>query len=130
MDRVSYLRGWIDLLSGVINGGAGVTDREKTHQIVILLIVNAWLFSGVANTLQERRFSCISTSDNEDAKASIFLSSIKSFFEVEDSHVGGSNLGTVQISLMVDKDTCWRNQNPLTLPPFWLGSLLEHWAFT
>jgi len=91
----------------MISSGVGATDREKTHQIVILLIVNAWLFSGVANTLQQRRFSCIGTSDNEDAKASIFLSSIKSFFEVEDSHVGGgSNLGALQISLMVDKDTC------------------------
>ena len=58
------------------------------HQIVIFLIVNAWIFSGVANTLQECRFSCIGTSDNEDAKASIFLSSVKSIVEVEDSHVG------------------------------------------
>ena len=56
------------------------------HQVVIFLIVNAWLCSGVANTFQERRFSCIGTSDNEDAKMSIFLSSIKSVVEV--THVG------------------------------------------
>jgi len=64
------------------------TNGQLTHQVVIFLIINAWLLSGVANTLQERRFSCIGTSDNEDAKASIFLSSVKSIVEVEDSHVG------------------------------------------
>jgi len=115
----------------MINGGIGATDREKIHQIVILFIVNAWLFSGVANTLQERCLSGIGTSDNENAKASIFLSSIKSFFEVEDSHVGGSNLRALQISLMVDKDTCCRNQRWLVPHHFRLeacpsiGHLLE-----
>ena len=72
------------MISGVVEG----TNRQLTHQVVIFLIVNARLFSGVANTLQERRFSCISTSDNEDAKASKFLLSLKSIVEVEDSHVG------------------------------------------
>jgi len=70
----------------MISGGVEATNRQLTHQVVIFLIINAWLFSGVANTLQERRFSCIGTSDNEDAKASIFLSSVKSIVEV--SHVG------------------------------------------
>ena len=73
---------------GTISGGVEATNRQLTHQVVIFLIVNAWLCSAVANTLQERRFSCIGTSDNEDAKTSIFLSSIKRIVEVEDSHVG------------------------------------------
>ena len=97
---------------GMISGGVEAIKRHLTHQVVIFLIVNAWLFIGVANTLQECRFSCIGTPDNEDAKVSVFLSSVKSV--VEDSHLGCRRQGAMRWWLIRtrvdDTDSCcwWR----------------------
>ena len=69
------------------------------HQVGIFLVVNAWFFTGVANPLQECRFSCIGTTDDEDTKMSILLSSVISVYEVENSHVGGCKRKTTRVKL-------------------------------
>ena len=44
----------------------------KTHQVLIILVVDTRVLGCVADSLQERRFARISPTDYKDTKASIF----------------------------------------------------------
>ena len=46
----------------------------NTHQIFIILVVNTRVLGGVADSLQQRRFTSIGPTDYKDSKASIFRS--------------------------------------------------------
>ena len=51
-------------------------ESVNTHQVLISIVVDARILGCVANSLQERRFASISTSDYKDTEASIFLSEL------------------------------------------------------
>jgi hypothetical protein len=44
----------------------------KTHQVLIILVVDTRVLGCVTDSLQERRFASISPTDYKDTKASIF----------------------------------------------------------
>ena len=44
----------------------------KTHQVLIILVVDTRVFGCIADSLQERRFASISPSDYKDTEAGIF----------------------------------------------------------
>ena len=48
----------------------------NTHQVLIIIVVDARILGCVADSLQERRFAGISPTDYKDAKASIFRSKV------------------------------------------------------
>ena len=48
----------------------------KTHHVLVILVVDTRVLSCVADSLQERRFASISSTDYEDTKASIFRSKL------------------------------------------------------
>ena len=43
----------------------------NTHQVLFILVVNTRVLGCVADSLQERRFASISSTDYKDAKASV-----------------------------------------------------------
>jgi len=57
-------------------------DKPVAHQVFVL-VVNARILSCVAYPLEQRRFSCIRSTDNKDAKAAVFGSECCSFFRVD-----------------------------------------------
>ena len=57
-------------------------DKPIAHQ-VFALVVNARILSCVAHPLEQRRFPCICSTDNKDAKAAVFGSECCSFFRVD-----------------------------------------------
>jgi hypothetical protein len=48
----------------------------NTHQVLMLFVVDTRVLGCVADSLQEGRFPCISPTDYEDTKASVFRSEI------------------------------------------------------
>jgi len=81
-------------------------DKPIAHQ-VFSLFVNARILSCVAHPLEQRRFPCICSTDNKDAKVAVFGSEFCSFLRVNWScccnecgeargmrTVGGSDGGT------------------------------------
>ena len=48
----------------------------KTHQVLIILVVDTRVLGCVADSLQERRFASISPTDYKDTKASIICSKL------------------------------------------------------
>ena len=52
-------------------------NKQETHQIVVVFVVNAWLFGCITNSLQERRFASVGASDDENTKMFIFLSKLE-----------------------------------------------------
>ena len=48
----------------------------NTHQVLIIVVIDARIFVCVADSLQERRFACISPTNYKDAKVSIFRSEV------------------------------------------------------
>ena len=46
----------------------------NTHQVLIIVVIDARILVCVADSLQERRFAGISPTDYKDAKVSIFRS--------------------------------------------------------
>ena len=53
-------------------------DKPMAHQVFVL-VVNAGILSCVAHALEQRRFSSIRSTDNEDAEVAIFRSEFRSF---------------------------------------------------
>ena len=53
-------------------------DKPMAHQAFVL-VVNAGILSCVAHALEQRRFSSIRSTDNEDAEAAVFGSEFCSF---------------------------------------------------
>jgi len=56
-------------------------DKPIAHQ-VFALVVNARILSCVAHPLEQRRFPCICSTDNKDAKVAVFGSEFRSFLRV------------------------------------------------
>ena len=48
----------------------------KTHQVLIILVVDARFLGCIADSLQKRRFASISPSDYKDTKTGIFRSKV------------------------------------------------------
>jgi hypothetical protein len=48
----------------------------NTHHVLIILVVDTRVLGCVADSLQERSFASISTTDYKDTKASIFFSEL------------------------------------------------------
>ena len=57
-----------------------------THQVIIILVEDTWVFGGIADPLQERRFASISPSDYKDTKAGIFCSKVIGRLKVTVAH--------------------------------------------
>jgi hypothetical protein len=53
-----------------------ILSSMNAHQVLMLLVVDARVLGCVADSLQEGCFACISPTDYEDTKASIFCSEI------------------------------------------------------
>jgi hypothetical protein len=51
----------------------------KTHQVLIILVVDTRVLGCIADSLQESRFASISPSDYKDTKAGIFCSKFVGF---------------------------------------------------
>ena len=49
----------------------------NTHQVLIIVVIDARILGCVADSLQERRFASISPTDYKDTKASIFRLKVK-----------------------------------------------------
>ena len=58
----------------------------KTHQVLIILVVDTRVFGCITDSLQERRFASISPSDYKDTKAGIFRSKIIGRMKVRVAH--------------------------------------------
>ena len=59
---------------------------KKTHQVLIVLVVDARVFCGIADSLQERRFASISPSDYKNTKAGIFRPKVIRSLKVTVAH--------------------------------------------
>ena len=59
---------------------------KKTYQVLIVLIVDTRVLGRIADSLQERRFACISPSNYKNTKAGIFPSK---FIGIKVAHVVG-----------------------------------------
>ena len=53
-----------------------ILSSMNTDQVLLLLVIDTRVLGCVADSLQERRFASISSTDYEDTKASIFRSEI------------------------------------------------------
>ena len=58
----------------------------KTHQVLIILVVDTRILGCIADSLQKRRFAGISPSDYKDTKAGIFRSKIIGRLKVTVAH--------------------------------------------
>ena len=48
----------------------------NTHQVLIIVVVDTWIFVCVAYSLQDRRLASISPTDYKNTKVSIFRSEV------------------------------------------------------
>ena len=58
----------------------------KTHQVLIILVVDTGVLSCLADSLQERRFASISPANYKDTKASIFRSKVIAIADIHGRH--------------------------------------------
>ena len=59
-----------------------ILSPMNTRQVFAILVIYTRVLGRVADSLQERRFSCISPTDYKDTKARIFLSELIDGIEV------------------------------------------------
>jgi len=54
-------------------------SKKIAHQVVIFLVVNAWILGRIANALEQRRLTSVCPTDNKDPKMRVFHSEFRSF---------------------------------------------------
>ena len=54
-------------------------SKQIAHQVVIFLIVNAWILCRIANALEHRRLTSVCPTDNKDPKVGILRSKFSRF---------------------------------------------------